>query len=265
MSRTRGGTRADAERGATRRDGAGSRRLGSNADPQQRRHSTAAEFIVENLRTDILTGRLSAGEPLLLDQLAERFGTSVIPVREALRALEAERLVVLRPHRTAQVAELSVVELKDLYRVRLLLDVEAVRWAHGKLSTDELAELRRMVDSMERAAKRADFITAFAIHTEIHLRIYEAAGSKVLLGILENLWDETERYRHAVKLVRSDIESWANEHRTLIDLLESGTADAAAREMKAQITRTLTALLAARDFDDQPGTAAAEPAVGRRN
>ncbi len=256
MSRTRSDT--------ARRHGAASRLLASSADPQHRRHSTAAEFIVENLRSDILTGRLSAGEPLLLDQLAERFGTSVIPVREALRALEAERLVVLRAHRTAQVAALSVVELKDLYRVRLLLDVEAVRWAHGKLSADELAELRRMIDSMERTAKHGDFITAFAIHTEIHLRIYQAAGSKVLLGILENLWDETERYRHAVKLVRSDIASWANEHRHLIELLENGTADAAAHEMKAQITRTLNALLAARDFDERADATPAAHSVDRR-
>jgi DNA-binding GntR family transcriptional regulator len=230
----------------------------------QRRHSTVTEFIVENLRSDILTGRLGAAAPLLLDQLAERFGTSVIPVREALRALEAERLVVLRPHRTAQVADLSVVELKDLYRVRLLLDVEAVRWAHGNISAADIAELRHMIDAMERSAKRGDFLNAFSIHTQIHLRIYEAAGSRVLLAILGNLWDETERYRHAVKLVRSDIPSWADEHRRLIDLLETGSADAAAKEMKSQIERTLEALLAARIFEERPPAAPVPQGQRRR-
>jgi DNA-binding GntR family transcriptional regulator len=210
------------------------------------RHSTAGEFIVENLRSDILTGRLGAGEPLLLDELAERFGTSVIPIREALRVLEAERLVVLRPHRTAQVAEMSLDELRDLYRVRLLIDVEAVRWAHGNLAASDLDAMRRMVDSMERAATRGDYMAAFAAHARFHFLLYDGAASPVLLGILESLWDETERYRHAVKLVRSDPKSWADEHRRLIDLLEDGSPEAAAREMKNQLTKTLETLVAAR-------------------
>src|SRR3954469_9607106 len=114
-----------------------------------RRHSTAGEFIVESLRTAILTGQLEAGAPLPLDRLAEQFGTSVIPIREPLRRLEAEGLVVLRPHRTAQVAELSLDELNDLYRVRLLLDVEATKMAHGQLTAEELERMRGLVDAME--------------------------------------------------------------------------------------------------------------------
>ena len=225
------------------------------SEAPNRRHATAGEYIVENLRNDILTGRLAAGEPLLLDQLAARFGTSVIPIREALRVLEAERLVVLRPHRTAQVAELSLAELKDLYRVRLLLDVEAVRLAHGNFTAAELEELRDLVDSMERYALLGDDLTAFAIHTDIHFRIYEAAGSPVLLEILERLWDETERYRHAVKHYRSDPASWGDEHRRLVDLLAQGGAEDAAAEMRAHLTRTLDALTKARVFEATNGAA----------
>jgi DNA-binding GntR family transcriptional regulator len=228
------------------------------SEAPSRRHPTAGEYIVENLRNDILTARLAAGEPLLLDQLAERFGTSVIPIREALRVLEAERLVVLRPHRTAQVAELSLAELKDLYRVRLLLDVEAARLAHGNFTAAELAELRDLIDSMERYALDGDDLTAFAIHTNIHFRIYEAAGSPVLLEILERLWDETERYRHAVKHYRSDPASWGEEHRRLVDLLERGSPKEAADEMRAHLTRTLDALTKARVFETTNGASEAE-------
>lgn len=225
------------------------------------RPATAGEYIVENLRNDILTGRLQAGEPLLLDELARRFGTSVIPIREALRVLEAERLVVLRPHRTARVAELSLAELKDLYRVRLLLDVEAARLAHGKLAKEELDELRGLIDEMERHALSGDDLASFAVHTQIHFRIYAAAGSAVLLGILEGLWDETERYRHAVKHHRSDLRSWGEEHRRLVDLLERGTADEAAEEMRMHLTRTLDALTKARAIEDVGDTSEDE---GRR-
>src|SRR6266508_2809046 len=71
---------------------------------REARYTTALEFIVEALREDILTDRLEPGQKLPLDALADRFGTSVIPIREALRVLEAERLVERRPHRTAVVA-----------------------------------------------------------------------------------------------------------------------------------------------------------------
>ena len=222
------------------------------------RHQTAGEFVVERLRDDILTGRLEGGRPLVLDQLAERFGTSVIPIREALRVLESERLVVLRPHRTARVAELSLEELEDLYRVRLLVDVEAVRLAHGNLSSQELRELRALIDSMERYAVEGDDLTAFSVHASIHFRIYEAAGSPVLLGILERLWDETERYRHAVKHYRSDPRSWGDEHRRLVDRLEHGEAEGAAAEMRAHLTRTLEALTEARTVEQAFGSGGPE-------
>ena len=221
------------------------------------RHSTAYEYIIENLRNDILTGRLGAGAKLPLDTLAERFGTSVIPIREALKVLAAERLVVLRPHHTAVVAELTLEELKDLYSVRLLLDVEAVRRATGHLAKAELDEIRSLIASMEHFAVSGDDLRAFEVHAEIHFRIYRAARSPAMLSILERLWDETERYRHAVKHYRSDARSWAEEHRRLADLLEFGTADEAAGEMTAHLTRTLNALLEARASADE-----SSPVVG---
>jgi DNA-binding GntR family transcriptional regulator len=219
------------------------------AQRYSQRPSTAGEFIVENLRSEILTGQLKARQPLLLDQLAARFGTSVIPIREALRVLEAERLVVLRPHKTAHVADLSLAELKDLYRVRLILDVEAVRLAHANLTADDFAEMRKLIDAMERHAVKGDDLAAFSVHGKIHFKIYEAADSPALLGILEGLWDETERYRHAVKHYRSDAHSWAEEHRRLVSLLGKKTPEPAAREMYAHLTRTLNALLEARTFE----------------
>jgi DNA-binding GntR family transcriptional regulator len=213
------------------------------------RHRTASEFIAAELRHEILTGAvLKANDPLPLDELAQRFGTSVIPIREALRVLESERLVVLTPHRTARVATLSLVELKDLYRIRLLLDVEAVRMAHGNLSAEQLERIRADIDAMEAHASQGDYLAAFSIHADVHFAIYRAAGSPTLVSILERLWDETERYRHAVKHYRGDVQSWAEEHRFLVELLERGTAQAAADEMRAQLTRTLAALVRARSL-----------------
>lgn len=207
---------------------------------------TAAALITRTLRDDILAGRLRGGDPLPLDALAQRFGTSVIPIREALRVLEAERLVLLRPHHTARVSELSMDEIFDVYRVRMLIDVEAVRLAAPRLTTEDIGHLRELVDLMEKNALGGRDIEAFSLHAQVHFGIYERAGSPTLLGILEKLWDDTERYRHAVKYQRSYGQTWVEEHRRLIDLLERGNAEGAAAEMLAHIRRTYVALKGAR-------------------
>jgi DNA-binding GntR family transcriptional regulator len=111
--------------------------------------------------------------------------------------------------------------------------------------------MRELVDAMEEHALAGDDLRAFSAHTELHHRLYAAAGSPTLLKILEGLWDETERYRHAVKHYRSDPASWAAEHRRLIDLLETGTPAQAAREMRGHLTRTLEALLRARGAESR--------------
>jgi DNA-binding GntR family transcriptional regulator len=208
---------------------------------ERRRHPTAAEFIAEELRTDIVLGRLQPAELLPLEQLAERFGTSVIPVREALRVLKAEGHVILRPHRTAQVAELTLVQHDDLFKVLLVLQPEAVRWAHGNLSDDDLTELRRMIDRAVVALERDDYRAAFAIHIEIQLKIIEAAHSPVMLGILERLLDERWRYRYGTTPAsEEEIGAWVDNHLRVVDVLEHGTADAAAEEMRRQIEQLIT-------------------------
>jgi DNA-binding GntR family transcriptional regulator len=217
--------------------------------PRPRRHATAAEFVAEHLRDDILLGHLPAGTPLRLEQLAQRFGTSVIPVREALQTLGAEHLVVLRPHRTAHVAELDLASLDQLYPLGYALSAIAIGAAHGKLSEGDFADIRKMTDTLERAAFDGDHITPYALHRKIHFRIYEATGSRVLLRMLEILWDEIGRYHHLLMpftRTREDIEAWVDDHRRLTDLLEHGTADEAVEEMKAIITRWSEPLLEAR-------------------
>ena len=216
---------------------------------QPRRHATAGEFITEHLRDDILLGRLPAGTPLRLEELAQRFGTSVIPVREALQTLGAERLVVLRPHRTASVAELDLASLDQLYPLGYTLSAMAIGAAHGKLSGQDFADVRELTDTLERVALAGDQVTPYALHRKIHFRFYEATGSRVLLRMLEVLWDEIGRYHRLLMpftRTREDIEAWVDDHRRLTDLLEHGTADEAVEEMKAIITRWSEPLLEAR-------------------
>jgi DNA-binding GntR family transcriptional regulator len=204
-----------------------------------------AQFIADELRSDILMGVIPSGTPLPIDQLASRFGTSAIPVREALRALEAEHYVDLRPHHTAQVAEFSLDDLDYLFRLRALLMPEAVRWAHGKLSPDDFAGLRRDIEEMDRLLERGDLRATFAIYVERFLkRIYASTGSRLLVTILDRLQEETWRARYSRSERRGAV--WLDDQRRLVDLLETGTPSAAAREIKRQIEQQRNELITAR-------------------
>ena len=93
------------------------------------RRITAQELVLTGLRTDILTGELGPGDQVVQELLAERYGVSRVPLREALKTLESEGQVVYYPHRGYFVAELSVADLMEVYRLRSLLEAEAIRHA----------------------------------------------------------------------------------------------------------------------------------------
>jgi len=210
------------------------------------RYSTAVEYISAELRQEILRGQLPPGERLILDVLAERFRTSPIPVREALRVLEAEGLIVMQAHRSALVAEISEVELEDLYRVRMLIDVEAVRWSHGKVTEENAKTIRAMIDRMEVLLSSHRDFAAFNLHRDIHFRIYQPCESPFLMGILQRLHAQSERFRHLAKPVRGSPKEVSNEHRKLLTAMRTGTAQEAGNLMKDHLQRTLDSIKAAR-------------------
>ena len=119
-----------------------------------RRPPTAQEAVLAELRRAIVTGELAPGEQVLQDALAERFGVSRVPLREALKILEGEGQVTYRPHRGYFVAELDVDDLREVYRIRDLLESEAVRvavpLAHRRRPRS--ARPRRPTTSIARAA-----------------------------------------------------------------------------------------------------------------
>ena len=107
--------------------------------------------VYAELREAIVDGRREAGSPLRLHELASELGVSFIPVREAIRKLEVERLVETTQNVGARVAELTVEDLNDSYRVRASLEAQALRLAFPRLSAEDIVEAREVVDSMVQA------------------------------------------------------------------------------------------------------------------
>lgn len=185
--------------------------------------------LVGLIRSLVLTGVIAPGEKILPKELQARFGVSHIPVREALRALEAEGLVVTIPRRGTTAAQVSLGELRDVYAMRRLLEpplmAEAARLRNP--GTVPAAEAARSHLAAESAADVESFLTR---HREFHWLLIQPAVQPVGRRLLEQLWLVSERYvRMSVAAFGTD-ELAGHDHDTLLDAFAAGDADLAARE-----------------------------------
>jgi DNA-binding GntR family transcriptional regulator len=143
----------------------------------------------------IMSGELPAGTQLKVRDLAEQVGTSVMPVREAIRRLEESGLAVRSPHRGAVVKGLTVDELEDVYDVRLLLETEAARLGAPRITRKSGLAMRREYDKLVRAVAQGRLVDALNHDEAILAVMYEAADNPVLADIIRGLWQRCRAYK----------------------------------------------------------------------
>jgi DNA-binding GntR family transcriptional regulator len=199
------------------------------------------DVIYERLRREIATGQLQPG-PLKLRPLAERFGTSPIPVREALRRLEADRLVSFVGNRAIQVNEVSAKELDEVFAIRAELETLALRLAVPAVTQpDRLAELERLMDRMdEQADDPAEWRTT---NEEFHKALYEPADSPRLLGLIHNLWIVVEPYLRMYVRSLPGLRESQKQHRAIVEHLVSGDVPAAQAILREHLEGTRLVVL----------------------
>ena len=154
---------------------------------------TLTEAAATALRNLILSGQLPPGTPLRLNVLAARLAMSVMPVREALRVLEAERLVTFRAHHGATVAELSMEDVEEAYAVRAALEGLAARDGVLNLTEASLAVIREKFRLMEADAARGDREALVGHDQEFHRALYTAGGRPERARRIIELWESTQR------------------------------------------------------------------------
>jgi DNA-binding GntR family transcriptional regulator len=170
------------------------------------RHRTMAEAALERLREAIILGELTPGTPLRLEDLANSLGTSISPVREAVRRLEALGLAEHIPHHGAKVTGLDVEELRELFSVRLALETLAVRRAAELFTAEDAAGARGQLEASAAARHDGDVREAVRAHTAFHFALYEASRSSVLLRLIRPAWDSCERYRPVLLEEKGDLQ-----------------------------------------------------------
>jgi DNA-binding GntR family transcriptional regulator len=190
---------------------------------------------VNTTRHRILTGEYPPGSRLRLSQLAEETGVSLIPVREALRVLEAERLVCSVPNKGATVSELSIDDMNDLYAMRILLEGEAVA-SSTRLTKQEANSREALLVELEAAQEAGDAATTMRLHRDFHFGLYERTESSWLLFVIDILWKHAERYQWLSLQHRSDVAN--DEHRAILRALERGEMQGAADAVRAHLNTT---------------------------
>ena len=154
------------------------------------------DVVFKTLRQAILKGELEPGERLMEIQLAERLGVSRTPIREAIRKLELEGLVIMIPRKGAEVADITEKSLRDVLEVRKALEELAVQLACEKITQEELEELEQAGENFKKVLKRSKDITEVAeADVRFHDVIYMATDNQKLIHLLNKLREQMYRYR----------------------------------------------------------------------
>lgn len=162
-------------------------------DGPERGHRTLAEKAYARLHAAIITGRLAPGMRLPIEELAEHLGMSPMPVREALRRLDAIGLVTNRPHRGASVSTLSVDDLAEAVEARLALELPTMRKAAERFTSADERRARRRLEALHSLRDEGSPQVA-AAHEAFHFSLYEASRSAWLVRLLRPAWQTVERY-----------------------------------------------------------------------
>lgn len=164
---------------------------------QIERHQTLREKILETIRDAILKGSLKPGERVSEPDLAERFGISRTPIREAFRQLESEGYLQVVPRKGAVVASLSERDIEEFYAIKIILEGFAARMAADKLTAKEIERLESINERLYKLADEGDVKTFFRVHNEFHEVFIKAAGNDKLSEMINQLVMKFKRLRLA--------------------------------------------------------------------
>jgi len=182
-------------------------------------HLTLREKIVETIRNAIVNGQLPAGSRVAEPDLADRFGISRTPIREAFRQLETEGFITVIPRKGAVVASLSAKDVSDFYDLKAVLEGYAARIAAKKLTEKDIAKMDSVNRQMEAAAGRKEVRRVLALHNEFHDIFLKACGNEKLHSIVQNLVMQFQRFR-LILAMPGRIEGIIQQHREIIEAFQ---------------------------------------------
>lgn len=201
------------------------------------RDGAASARIADSIRIDILGGRLAPGARIRQEDVAERFGASRLPVREALRTLESDGLVTLVANTGAWVSRLTLEECVEIYQTRERIEPLLLRYAFPHYPDERIDQLLALAVRMESTRDVEEFLL---LDREFHLLSYEGSGTSLIGELVHRLWNSTQHYRRAYTTSLDDHRRRIvhDEHHLLTASLKDGDIEGAERVLEAHIRRT---------------------------
>lgn len=193
------------------------------------------ESVCESIRRAIADGSLRPGTRLMEIQLAEDLGISRTPVREAIRKLELEGIVVMIPRRGAYVADISLKDITEIYEVRISLDTLAASLAAERITDEELEEMNRQLLLTGQYVLAGDIPKIVATDSVFHDILYRAARNERLVTMINNLRDQLTNIRARSMAQPGRLQDTLAEHRTLLDAIASRDPETAANAARTHI------------------------------
>jgi DNA-binding GntR family transcriptional regulator len=201
---------------------------------QPKRPLTVAQSVAAQIREQILKRDIKGGEPLRQEAIAKSFGTSIIPVREALRQLEAEGLVELQSHRGAIATELTLGKALEWIHLRRLIECDLIGLAIDKITDENLTRAQEILGKFDDALNHRREIEHWSEYNwNFHLALYSPANRPETIKVLSSLHKKCDRYIRLQLLGGDHIARAEKEHHDLIEVCRKGNK----REAKALMNR----------------------------
>ncbi|CAB4896881.1 unannotated protein [freshwater metagenome] len=196
-----------------------------------------SQQIANSLKEEILSGKFPPGVRIRQEDIAEQFGASRSPVREALRILEAEGLINLVAHTGAWISHLSLAECEEMYQLRERVEPLLLRLSIAHISDETISQLQELASEMETTKDVEKFLK---LDREFHLLSYSGAETVLVGEMVNRLWNTTQHYRRAYSqmMATSSFKPAHYEHHLLLSALKKRDADDAERILYGHIRRT---------------------------
>ncbi len=191
------------------------------------KHLTLRERILETIRDAIISGALKPGEKVAEPELAERFGISRTPIREAFRQLESEGYLTVIPRKGAVVVSFSQRDVEEFYAIKSILEGYAARRACEKLSDREIQRLEGINEKLRTLAEDGDIKHFFKVHNDFHELFIKAADNDKLTDLIASLVGKFQRLRVASLSLPGRMRVSVDEHEKIIDAFRARDAEKA--------------------------------------
>lgn len=202
--------------------------------------TTRNATVLNHLREEIYNGSLAPGTRLRQAHVAERFGVSTTPIREAFAALEREGLLQSTAHRGVVVFRPTAHDMREIYEVRIPLEVRATELAVPNLDRQALDKVSKLADDITKFGRKGNLSRSNELNDEFHALIYAAANRPRLAELIADLRSSSKAYTQLFDTQATRIEETDKEHREIVAACEAGAPKKAGKAVEKHLLHTLT-------------------------